>query len=144
MNDHNPIYLTREDYSKLRLLLAVTTYPLQNTALKNLRAELDRAAIVDASALPPKAVTMGSRVRFEDAVTGETEEYTLVFPEQADVDQKRISILAPIGTALLGYSEGDDVRWTTPGGTRRIKIRQVTQPAAESASERLLADSRFG
>ena len=65
-------------------------------------------------------------------------------PEQADVDQKRISILAPIGTALLGYSEGDDVRWTTQGGPRRLKLRQVTQPAAESASERLLADSRFG
>lgn len=144
MHSHNPIYLTREDYAKLRLLLTVALYPTQNDALKGLRSELDRAAIVDASALPPKAVTMGSRVTFKDLRTRETEEYTLVFPEQADVDQNRLSVLAPIGTALLGYREGDEVHWSTPGGTRRILIKRVTQPAAEAALEPMLAGGRFG
>jgi regulator of nucleoside diphosphate kinase len=74
-------------------------------------------------------VTLETRVIFEDLSTGEIEDYILTFPDRANVDEKRLSILAPIGTALIGYREGDVVSWETPGGVRRLKIRQVTRPS---------------
>ncbi|MDQ5977944.1 MAG: regulator of nucleoside diphosphate kinase [Verrucomicrobiota bacterium] len=76
---------------------------------------------------------MGSLVRFEDLYTGEIEEYTLTFPDQADVATGRLSILAPVGTALLGFREGSIVDWPTPGGIRRLKIHRVSQPALAGA-----------
>lgn len=76
---------------------------------------------------------MGSLVRFEDLYTGEIEEYTLTFPDQADVATGRLSILAPVGTALLGFREGSIVDWPTPGGIRRLKIHHVAQPVLAGA-----------
>lgn len=129
MND-TPIYITRDDYSKLRLLVTTALYSNATAALEKLRSELDRAAVLDPHAIPPGVVTMESRVEFEDVSTGEVEEYTITFPESANVEQKRLSILAPIGTALIGCREGDVVNWTTPGGVRQLKVLRVTQPAA--------------
>ena len=127
--NHAPIYITRDDNSKLRLLLATALYSNANAALRKLRDELDRAAIIDSAAIPTGVVTMDSRVEFEDLQTGEIEEYTITFPDRANIEEKRLSILAPIGTALIGYREGDLVSWTTPGGVRQLKIRRVTAPA---------------
>jgi regulator of nucleoside diphosphate kinase len=126
--NHSPIYITRDDNSKLRLLLARALYSNLNGALRNLRDELDRAAIIDPEEIPAGVVTMDSRVKFEDLSTSETEEYTLTLPDRANVDEKRLSILAPIGTALIGCREGDIVKWRTPGGVRELKIRSVTAP----------------
>ncbi len=126
--NHTPIYITREDNSKLRLLISAALYSSSTTtALRNLRAELDRAAIVDLSEIPTGVVTMDSHVEFEDLATGEIEDYVITFPDRADVAQKRISILAPIGTALIGCREGDLVSWATPGGLRRLRVRRVLQ-----------------
>jgi regulator of nucleoside diphosphate kinase len=127
--NHTPICITSEDNAKLRLLLAAATQSNASGAFRNLREELDRAVIIDPVAIPAGIVMMESRVQFEDLGTGEIEEYTLTFPERANVEAKRISILAPIGTALIGYKEGDTVNWSTPGGVRQLKIRQVTAPA---------------
>jgi regulator of nucleoside diphosphate kinase len=129
MNE-TPIYITREDYAKLRLLVTTALYSNTNAALENLRQELDRAAMIEGDAIPAGVVTMESRVRFEDLSTGEVEEYTITFPESANIEQKRLSILAPIGTALIGCREGDVVSWATPGGIRRLKVLRVTHPAA--------------
>jgi len=131
--NHTPIYITRDDNSKLRLLLATALYSNANGALRNLRSELDRAAIIDPAAIPAGVVTMESQVEIEDLATSEIEDYTLTFPDRANVDEKRLSILAPIGTALLGYREGDIVKWNTPGGVRKLKIRRVTAPAPVNA-----------
>lgn len=75
---------------------------------------------------------MESTVEFEDLGTGEVEDYTITFPDRANVERKRISILAPIGTALLGCRVGDIVNWSTPGGIRRLRVRRVVSPAADS------------
>lgn len=131
MND-NPIYISRDDNSRLRLLLATSLYSNANSALQKLRGELDRAAVVDPTEIPEDVVTMNSTVEFEDLGTSEIEEYTITFPENADVEHNRISILAPIGTALLGCRVGDIVKWSTPGGIRRLKVRGVTAPAADA------------
>jgi regulator of nucleoside diphosphate kinase len=122
----NPLYISRNDYTQLRLFVDAALRSRANPALEKLRAELDRAAIIDPAALPQDIVTMDSRVQFEDLGTGEIEEYTLTFPEKADISEGRLSILAPVGTALLGFRTGDIVDWPTPGGMRRLKIHHVT------------------
>jgi regulator of nucleoside diphosphate kinase len=132
--NHTPIYLTRDDNSKLRLLLATALYSNANAALRKLREELDRAIITDPATLPAGVVTMESTVEFEDFSTNEIEQYTITFPDRANVEHKRISILAPIGTALIGCRVNDLVRWSTPGGIRQLKVRGVTPPAAEFSS----------
>lgn len=130
--NHTPIYITREDNTKLRLLVATALYPQAKGSLRNLREELDRAVIIDPAAIPAGVVTMDSRVEFEDLGTGEIEEYTITFPDGANVEAKRLSILAPIGTALIGCREGDLVKWSTPGGVRQLKLRRVT-PSSSTA-----------
>lgn len=129
----SPIYISRDDHAKLRLLLTTALYSNHNTALQKLREELDRAAIIDPAAFPSDVVTMDSTVEFEDLGTGEVEAYTITFPERANLEQRRISILAPIGTALIGCRVGDLVSWTTPGGIRQLKVRRVAPPAAKPA-----------
>ncbi|MEO6993415.1 MAG: GreA/GreB family elongation factor [Lacunisphaera sp.] len=132
--NHSPIYITRDDNSKLRLLLATKLSANANDALRNLRDELDRAVIIDPAAIPAGVVTMESHVEFEDLATREIEEYAITFPERANVDEKRLSILAPIGTALIGCREGDIVNWSTPGGVRELKIRRVSAPIPAMAA----------
>jgi regulator of nucleoside diphosphate kinase len=141
--NHTPIYITRDDHSKLRLLVTTALYSNASAALQKLREELDRAAIIDSAAIPAGVVTMDSTVEFEDLGTGEVEEYTLTFPDRANVEEKRLSILAPIGTALIGYRVGDLVRWSTPGGVRQLKILRVTAPAPEAAPAEFVTAATF-
>lgn len=141
-----PIYISREDNTKLRLLIASALYSNSTAvALRKLREELDRAIIVNPAEFPASVVTMGSTVEFEDLATGEVEAFTITFPEQADVERNHISILAPIGTALIGCRVGDVVKWTTPGGIRQLKVRHVTgadtPPIPAPAAPALLVDA---
>lgn len=130
--NHTPIYISRDDNSKLRLLVAKALYSNTSPALRKLSQELDRAAILDPRAIPPDVVTLESKVEFEDLRSSEIEVYTITFTNQANVEEKRLSILAPIGTALIGCRVGDIVNWSTPGGTRQLKVRRVTQPVPEN------------
>jgi regulator of nucleoside diphosphate kinase len=131
--NHTPIFISRDDYSKLRLVLTTALYARGNTALQKLRDELDRAVIIDPAVIPADVVTMEAMVQYEDLATGEVEEYTLTFPDRANVEKRRLSILAPIGTALIGCRVGDIVRWSTPGGVRQLKVRRVTPRPSERA-----------
>lgn len=91
-----------------------------------LEAELDRSEVVAPKDVPPSVVTMNSTVRF--SVTGSNHEFrlTLVYPKDADGSGNTISILAPVGSALLGLSEGDEIEWPRPGGgTMRVRIEEV-------------------
>jgi regulator of nucleoside diphosphate kinase len=141
--NYTPIYICRGDYSKLRLLIATALHSKASAALAKLREELDRAAVIDPAIFPTDVVTMNSTVEFEDLGTSEIEEYTITFPESADVEHKRISILAPIGTALIGYRVGDIMKWATPGGVRQLKVRRVTAPPPEIAAPRGLRHLRY-
>ena len=86
--------------------------------------------MVPRAEIPPDVVTMGSTVRLTDLQTGEEETYTLVYPNDADIDENKLSVLAPIGTALLGYRAGDVVEWPVPAGVRRFRVEEVlSQPA---------------
>lgn len=127
------IRITKFDLERLQKLLheAYHSEYRQSEYLKRLRAELNRALIVEPQEIPANVITMNSRVILEDLETGEEEIYTLVFPEAADVKQGKISILAPIGTAMLGYEVGDIFEWDVPAGKRSLRVKQVLyQPEA--------------
>ena len=97
-----------------------------------LKHELDRAVIVESEKVPEDVITMNSKVYFQDLDSGEKMVYTLVYPKDANIDKKKISILAPIGTALIGYKEGDVIEWEVPSGLKRIKIKKlIYQPERE-------------
>ncbi len=91
-----------------------------------LEEELARAEIVDPEEVPPTVVTMNSTVRFRVAATGETFTLTLVYPKDVDASGQTISILAPVGSALLGLSQGEEIEWPKPGGGElRVRIEEV-------------------
>jgi regulator of nucleoside diphosphate kinase len=97
--------------------------------LQELKSELERAFVVDVAHVPSDVVIMHARVQVLDLSSHERKEYILAFPSEADVAERRISVLAPLGTALLGYREGDEVEWEMPGGLRRLRLEKVIQPA---------------
>jgi regulator of nucleoside diphosphate kinase len=123
------VVLSRFDHERLeRLLEKVGPRP----DLDALREEIERAEIVEPEAVPRTVVTMNSVVRFVDEESGKESEIKLVFPGHADVESNRISVLAPVGSALLGLSVGDSIGWPLPNGrTRRLRVVAVTyQPEA--------------
>ncbi len=124
--------ISRTDHERLRLLIEVVikSQPRLREALQQLRTELERADVLAPEVIPPTVVVMGSKVEIEDRESGEVDAYTLVYPEYADAAAGRLSILAPIGTAIIGFAEGDTFAWRTPGGTRQLLIRKVEPPAA--------------
>ncbi len=128
MNDTlHSIRLSLADYQYISRLLAGV--PLKNESLQRLRRELARAVVLESVLIPPTVVGLNSRVQLQDLDTQEIEDYTLVAPDRADADQRRISLLAPIGAALLGYREGDEIEWPTPGGVRRLRLLHVCRAA---------------
>lgn len=94
----------------------------------DLREEINKAHVVTRADLPDDVIIMNSTIGIRDLDTGDTYEYQLVYPHEADIDTSRISVLAPIGTALIGYRNGDTVEWKVPGGVSRLIITSVTQP----------------
>jgi regulator of nucleoside diphosphate kinase len=102
--------------------------------LADLQSGLQHAVIVASSEMPHDVVTMNSIVRLRDVDSGDVETYTLVFPHQANIAANRLSILAPIGTAILGHRVGDIVRWQVPSGQRCVRIEALLyQPEREGA-----------
>jgi regulator of nucleoside diphosphate kinase len=103
--------------------------------LSSLAGELNRAKIVAPREIPPDVITMNSRAELEDLDTEERMEFTLVFPSDANIEEGRISILAPLGTAMLGYRVGDEFEWVVPYGQRRLRVTAVQfQPEAARAA----------
>jgi len=123
-----PIVMTQVDARMLRALLASRAAGSVGTDreyLDELHGEVDRATVLDPVEMPTNVVSMQSRVRVVDLGTGERHEFVLVYPNEADVRESRVSVLAPLGTAVLGYREGDEVEWIMPSGLRRLRIERV-------------------
>ena len=117
-------HLSQHDHEVLTLLLQ--SLARQHAAADHLRGEIARAVVCDDASLPAGTIGINSRVQLQDLDDGVIEEHVLVLPGAADADRQRLSVLAPVGTALLGYHEGDEIEWPTPGGTRRLKVLRVT------------------
>lgn len=126
------IYITQTDYEKLGEYLAGVSKGGRGDqeALMALEDELVKCQVVESREIPPDVVTMNSRVRFRDLATNEEMTVTLVFPG-GRISDGCISVISPIGTALLGYAEGDVIEWIVPSGKKTIRIEKVLyQPEA--------------
>jgi regulator of nucleoside diphosphate kinase len=126
------IVITEADFDRLKHLVESPRYRATHAMLlMGLKEELDRGEVVPPDDVPKGVVTMHSRVRVRDLGEDETETYTLVYPDEADINDGKLSILAPLGTALLGTRVGDVVEFDAPAGTRRLKVERVLyQPEA--------------
>ncbi|WP_293707661.1 MULTISPECIES: nucleoside diphosphate kinase regulator [unclassified Stenotrophomonas] len=115
------IIVSTRDIARLEALLdspALSRHP----AAVALAQELERAQVLPPEEIPAGIVTMHSRVDCEDELHNEKHSLTLVYPHEADFDKGRVSVLAPVGSALLGLSVGQTIDWTAPGG-RKLRLR---------------------
>jgi regulator of nucleoside diphosphate kinase len=133
------ILVTESDMKLLRTMLEFRegSNSRDEPHLEMLARELEHASVVPSEDVPPDVITMNSRVLIEDLETGIEVGYTLAFPAAAD-KPGRLSILAPVGTALLGYRKGDVIEWPVPRGVRRVRVLEVLyQPEADESSRRV-------
>lgn len=131
--EERAIFITEYDLARLEELLEkVSTEDSRDSKhLNELEDELLRAEVVEPRNIPADVITMNSQVCLKDLDSGEELVYTLVFPNDARLEENRISILAPVGTALLGYRVADTIKWKVPGGIRRLKVKKILyQPEA--------------
>ncbi|NCT67609.1 MAG: nucleoside diphosphate kinase regulator [Rhodanobacteraceae bacterium] len=116
-----PIVVSSLDLERIDALLDMPAY--RNVpALSALRAELERATIVDPEQVPADVVTMNSTASVVDEASGEQYQLTLVYPRDADGDPGKVSVLAPVGSAILGLRVGQKIQWPMPGG-RELVLR---------------------
>ncbi len=127
MNSASTLYLLKEEYN---LLMRYADGPNPFTvgekgSASNLLHELSRAEIVEKDAMPLDVIRLNSKIKIKDEGTGKITELVLVLPESADIKQRKISVLAPIGTALIGFKKGQQVTWDVPAGTKTFQIIEV-------------------
>jgi regulator of nucleoside diphosphate kinase len=133
MNTERSLYITQNDFEKLRGLIAgyKPRNEFEQDNLDMLVHDLERAHIVDPSDIPANVVTMNSKLYVRDIDSMEEMMFTLVFPKDADLSKDKISVLAPIGSSVLGYKTGDIIQWKMPNRVRNLKIETVIyQPEA--------------
>src|SRR5688572_6494485 len=122
------ITLTAHDHEKLSKFARAAESTMPEVAAV-LTEELDRAHVLAKRRHPEHIVCMGCEVEFRDDTTGKVQTVTLVYPEDADISKGRISVLTPIGTALIGLRAGHSITWETrTGDLRRLKVLQVREP----------------
>lgn len=126
------IYITKFDLERLEDLLFYSNFSSRDkNHLNELQNELAKGKVVSPHEVPADVITMNSKVRFQDIDSAEEFIFSLVFPDTADLKENKISILAPIGTVLLGYRVGDVIECSVPGGKRRLIVKDILyQPEA--------------
>jgi len=128
------IYITTSDYQRLSGLIERSrdrNGDADREYLDQLEEELPQAEVVNPEDIPQDVITMRSKVRLKDLKSGQTVMYSLVFPSEANSNEGHISVLAPVGTALLGNRSGDVVESRVPSGLRRLKVKEIIyQPEA--------------
>lgn len=121
------LVLTRNDYKLLISFLngmwGKTTFDRKNA--EDLKAELKRAKLVNKENFPSDVVRLNSRVTIKAEDRNEIMELMLVTPDKANIKEKKISVLAPIGTALIGFRQGQKIKWQVPAGKRTFTILEV-------------------
>jgi regulator of nucleoside diphosphate kinase len=126
------IFITQYDLERLDDLIADKRATGEKSVyLNDLEKELERARIVESKDIPGDVITMNSKVRLKDLDTGEETVLFLVFPADANIEEDKISILAPVGTGMIGYRVGDVLEWEVPAGMRKLEVLEILyQPEA--------------
>jgi len=122
-----PIVIKATDYEELRCAIAAMDKLSERgrAELAALRTEIARAEIVAPENTPDDVIAMNGCAELLDLDTGERMRLTLVFPRDANAEEGKISVLAPLGTAMLGQRVGDEFEWSVPYGQRRLKVLAV-------------------
>lgn len=122
MNDQNELIISKTDFEKISAIVSLAS----TEQAELLEDELARATIVSDDQLPDDVVSMNSKVVFEDLDDGKTSAVTLVYPADASVEENKVSVIAPVGAALIGLSVGQTITWpVSEKRTRRIKVIAV-------------------
>lgn len=118
------IILTEDEYSKISALVS----NVDTEAADLLTEELDRATIVSRAELPKTVASMNSKITYVDIESNEENTVILVYPHEANIDEDKISVLAPMGAALIGLSVGQPISWVLPNGKRKsVRVTNVQQ-----------------
>ncbi len=112
------IYIEEAHYDRLHALATTFVDRLPDSA-RMLRDEIERAHILEESDPPPRVVTMGAEVTYRDDATKRRETVRIVYPSEADIAERKVSVLTPIGAALIGLPEGGRIAWAGRGGVER-------------------------
>jgi regulator of nucleoside diphosphate kinase len=124
------ITLSAEDYERLSALARAARKRLPDLA-DELADEVERAHVLAKGSSLQHVVRMNSEVEFRDDTTGKAQRVTLVYPEEADISQRKVSVLTPVGTALIGLPTGQSITWETPAGElRQLTVLVVHEPVA--------------
>ncbi len=126
-NTTTPIHITKSDHKKITELIQERTpdFGRRPDHLQRLGEELERAELKESSEIGSDVVTLHSKVRIRETDSGDTMEFTLVPPDEADVDAGRISILAPLAIGALGHRCGDEFTWVVAGGSCVAKVEDI-------------------
>ncbi|WP_014706390.1 nucleoside diphosphate kinase regulator [Methylophaga nitratireducenticrescens] len=125
MNSQPDIIISELDYSRIENLLQATSGIPANVKMA-LLTELERADLVAPEQMPANVVTMNSQVKFSVVSTGVTFTLKLVYPKDMDSSGNTISILAPVGSAMLGLKEGEEINWPDgQGGMLQVRIETI-------------------
>ncbi len=131
------ISITAKDLERLKKLIAEEREfgnHRDSQSLKDLETELNRAIVMESKKIPSDTITMNSKFVLINLETREEEIFSLVYPEDADLLENKISIFAPVGIAMIGYKVGDEIEWEIPSGLVRYKIKEmIFQPEAVGA-----------
>ncbi len=129
------ITLTAHDHERLSQLARAAAHTMPDMAAE-LTEELDRARVLAKGRHPVDLVCMGSEVVYRDDTTGRIQTVTLAYPNEADIAKGRVSVLTPIGTALIGLAAGKSINWRTrTGEIRRLTVLQVRKPTPVELAE---------
>ncbi len=127
------IIINRLDYARIKKSIndAKQFRSISNDEAEKLLKELDSAKIVEPEAIPSNVVTMNSIVKLSFKNNDKQIQFQIVYPEQANVKENKISIFSPIATALIGYKVNDEIEWIVPAGLTKIRIDEIIyQPEA--------------
>ena len=125
LNDQ--VILSENDFNTImaNLRSAVGPGAFSGKDAEELKVELRRAKVVKSEKLPDDIVRLNSTVKLQEESTKKIMEFTVVLPAQADMTKKRISVFSPVGTAIIGYKKGKQVKWQVPGGEKLFTILEV-------------------
>lgn len=127
------VTLTKNDYTRIYKAItdAKNSKTINSNEAEKLLSELSKAEIVSSEKIDKDVVTMNSEVKLFFENTQKEQSFKIVYPQDANLKENKISIFSPIATALIGYKIGDEIEWIVPGGMTKIKIVDlIYQPEA--------------
>lgn len=126
--------LALTDYNVLRSLLRHPAPFRSDKEVTMLQEELNKATVIDDRQVSEEFVRLNSHVKIQDVKSGKTSVLKIVLPEYADLKERKVSVLAPMGIALLGFKEGDHFKWQMPGGLKHLRIISVENDEPDLAA----------